>query len=395
MLRPAMALDPDALLALLRDPNAESQQIAAAAGVPRDEVGRAARVVHTIARVPPEEVASLPPVLALAALRAALAAGRADLLAAAALSPAREVAKEAKRGLHLLRTRGVAVPEVARPPPAPPPPAAEPDLPCYASALDGQGERAVWLARAVPGKGVEVAQAILSDVNGLTSLQVGLLGRKEYRAFAASLVDRGGSLGVVEVRREVAHALVAEGRRTAEAAGRPLPEGAGLWLSRLGEAQPLPDPAARFAPLPPEEERAAVGASGRLHELPLLRGWLADEEALRAAAARLEEIAVSPLYLDERQRAEQAERAVAQAVTGYFDGPRRALWARRLYVAAAHLADAGDERDARAAAAAARALAGGADPLEVPFARLLLEKALPPPGAPAAARIPVEPSAQG
>jgi hypothetical protein len=381
MLRPAMALDPDALLALLRDPNAESQQIADAAGVPREEVGRAARVVHSIARAQPEEVASLPPVLALAALRAALAAGRADVLAAAAASAAREVAKEAKRGLHLLRTRGVAVPEVARPPPVPPPPAAEPELPCYASALDGQGERAVWLARAVPGKGVEVAQAILSDVNGLTSLQVGMLGRKEYRAFAASLVDRGGSLGVVEVRREVARALVAEGRRTAEAAGRPLPEGAGLWLSRLGEAQPLPDPAARFAPLPPEEERAAVAASGRLHELPLLRGWIAEEDALRAAAARLDEIAVSPLYLDDRQRAEQAERALAQAVTGYFDGPRRALWSRRLFVTAAHLADAGDDQSASAAAAAARALAAGADPLDVPFARLLFQKALPSPGA--------------
>ncbi len=372
-----MALDPDALLALLKDPNAESQQIADAAGVPRDEVGRASRVVHAIARVPPEEVVSLPPVLALAALRAALAAGRADVLAAAAASAAREVAKEAKRGLHLLRTRGVVVPEVPRATPLPPPPAAEPELPCYASALDGHGERAVWLARAVPGKGVEVAQAILSDVNGLTSLQVGMLGRKEYRAFAASLLERGGSLGVLEVRRELAHALMAEGRRISEAAGRPLPEGAALWLSRLGEAQPLADPAARFAPLPPDEERAAVAASGQLHQLPLLRGWLADEDALRAAAARLDEIGVSPLYLDDRQRAEQAAHALAQAVTGYFDGPRRVLWSRRLWVAAAHLADAGEEASARAAAAAARALAAGADPLDVPFARLLFEKALP------------------
>jgi regulator of protease activity HflC (stomatin/prohibitin superfamily) len=377
MLRPAMSLEPDALLALLRDPNAESQHIAEAAGVPRDEVGRAARLVHSMARAKPEEVASLPPVLALAALRAALAAGRADVLAAAAASESREVAKEAKRGLHVLRTRGVAVPELPRSAPVPPPAPAEPELPCYASAIDGQGERAVWLARAVPGKGIEVAQAILSDVKGLVSLQVGMLGRKEYRAFAGSLVERGGALGVAEIGREAAHSLVAEGRRLAESAGKPLPEGAALWLSRLGEARPLPDPATRFAPLAPEEERAAVAASARLHQLPLLRGWLAEEDALRAAALKLDEVAASPLYIDDRQRAEQARRTLDDAVTGYFDAARRALWSRRLWLTAAHLADTGDPESANAAAAAARALASGADPLEVPFARMLFEKALP------------------
>jgi hypothetical protein len=376
-----MPLDPDALLALLRDPNAESQQIADAAGVPREEVGRAARLVHSIARARPEELTDLPPVLALAAVRAALAAGRADMLAAAAASGARDVAKEAKRGLHVLRARGVEVPELPRAVPPPPPPAPEPELPCYASAIDGQGERAVWLGRSVTGKGIEVAQAILSDVKGLVSLQVGILGRKEYRAFAAGLVDRGGVLGVAEVPRETAHALVAEGRCLAESSGRALPEGAALWLSRLGEAPPVPDPAARFGPLAPEEERSAVAASARLHQLPLLRGWLADEDVLRAAAARLDEIAASPLYLDDRQRAEQAQRVLGEVVTGYFDAARRALWARRLWVTAAHLADCGDEASASTAAATARALAAGADPLEVPFARMLFEKALqaPPP----------------
>ena len=377
MLRAAMSLDPDALLALLRDPNAESQPIADACGAPREEVGRAARLVHSMARAKAEEVATLPPVLLLAALRAALAAGRADVLAAVAAGPHREAAKEAKRGLHVLRTRGVAVPELPRAAPAPAAPVAEPDQPCYASSLDGQGERAVWYARNVPGKGVEVAQAILSDVKGLVSLQVGMLGRKEYRTFVQDLVGRGGALGVLEVARETAHALVADGRRRAEAAGKPLPEGAALWLSRLGEAPPLPDPAARFPPLPPEEERAAVAASGALHERPLLRGWLAAEDALRAAAAKLDELAASPLLLDDAQRDERAARVLEEAATAWFDGPRRALYAGRLYVVAGLLADAGDSDGASLAAATARALAGGADVLGIPFARMLFEKALP------------------
>jgi len=379
MLRPAMPLDPDALLALLRDPNAESQQIAEAAGVPRDEVGRAARMVHAIGRAKAEEVATLAGPLALAVLRAALAAGRADVLAAAAAADNREVAKEAKRSLHLLRARGVTVPELPRAAPVAVAPPTEPELPCYASSLDGQGERAVWLARNVPGKGVEVGQAVLSDVRGLLSLQVGMLGRKEYRAFATDLLERGGHLRVAEIPRATAHALVADARRRAESGGQAPPEGASLWLSRLGEAPPLPDPATRFPPLPPEEEAAAVAASGRLHDLPLLRGWIADEQVLRATAARLDEAARSPILTGDRQRSERAEQLVAEAVTGYFDGPHRELWARRLVLTAVHLADTGDDASARVAAAASRALLSAADALSIPFARRLLEKALPAP----------------
>lgn len=377
MLRPAMPLEPDALLALLRDPNAESQQIAEAAGVPREEVGRASRLVHTLAKAKAEEVVTLPGPLALAVLRAAVSAGRADLLAAAAGSENREVAKEAKRSLHLLRTRGVQVPELPRAAPPSIAPPAEPDLPCYASSLDGQGERAVWLARSVPGKGVEVGQAVISDVRGLLSLQVGMLGRKEYRTFAGDLLERGGHLRVAEIPRPAAHALVADARRRTEASGQALPDGASLWLSRLGEAPPLPDPASRFPALPPEEEAAAVAASGRLHELPLLRGWLADEEVLRATAARLDEAARSPLVVDDRQRSERAEQLIAEAITGYFDAARRTLWARRLLLTAVHLLDTGDEGSARLAAAASRALTSGTDPLAIPFARRLFEKALP------------------
>lgn len=384
MLRPCMSLEPDALLSLLRDPNAESQQIAEAAGVPRDQVGRAARMVHAIARAKPEEVATLPGPLALAVLRAAQTAGQADLLAALAACENRDVAKEAKRALHLLRARGVSVPELPRTAPPAVAAPAEPEVACYASSLDGQGERAVWLSRYVPGKGVEVGQAVISDVRGLLSLQVGMLGRKEYRAFGSDLRERGGHLRVAEIPRGAAHALVADARRRTEASGQPLPEGAALWLSRLGEAPPQPDPAERLPPLPAAEEAAAVAESGRLHDLPLLRGWIADEAVLRATAARLDEAARSPVLTGDQQRAERAEQLLAEAITGYFDGARRELWARRLLLTAVHLLDTGDEPGARVAAAAGRALAAGAEALAIPFARRLFEKALPLAGAPAA-----------
>src|SRR5512138_3741870 len=118
------SLDTDRLLAMLRDPNVESREIAEAAAVPREEAGRASRLLLGIARAKPEEVASLPAPLAAALARAALVAGRGDLLAALAVHPGKEVAKEAKRGLHVLKTRGVVVPEPPRPAAAAPAPAA-------------------------------------------------------------------------------------------------------------------------------------------------------------------------------------------------------------------------------------------------------------------------------
>src|SRR5512133_847726 len=100
------SLDPERLLAMLRDPNVESREIAEAAGVPREEAGRASRLLLGIAKAKPEEAAAL------------------------AAPLAKDVAKEAKRGLHVLRTRGVAVPEPPpRAAPAAPQPAPEPPLP--------------------------------------------------------------------------------------------------------------------------------------------------------------------------------------------------------------------------------------------------------------------------
>jgi hypothetical protein len=387
--------DVDRILEMLRDPNVESAEIAAAAGVSREDAGRAARLVHGIARAKAEELATLPGVLAVAAARAALAASHPDALAALAAHPEKEVAKEAKRGLHLLRIRGVAVPEV--PAPAPPPAAAapaEPALTAYASAIDGRGEQAVWLPRNVPGKGVEVAQTVISDAAGLVELRVAMLGRKEWRQLGKALVTQGAGMGVGEIDRGRAHALVAAARARNDRSGRRVPDGADRWLSQLGAAPPLPDPAAAFPPLPPDEERDAVSASAKLHDLPLLKSWMADEDFLRGIAAKLDEVLVSPLYLDERQRQEQMARLVSEAAETYLDAERRALLSARLFGVAAHLRERGDEAHARAAAAAARAIASGAPAAAVPFARLLVAKAFPPAGPSTPGQAPAPPESQ-
>jgi hypothetical protein len=183
-------------------------------------------------------------------------------------------------------------------------------------------------------------------------------------------------MGIGEIDRGLAHWLVADARARNDRSQRRVPEGADLWLAQAGPAAPVPE-AAPPQPLPDVEEREALAASGALHALPLFKSWLADEAFLRDLAAKLDEVSVSPLYVDERQRAEQLLRTISDSVDAYLDDRRRAALSRRLLAVAAHLAGRGDEPHARSAAAAGRALASGAPPRTVPFARLLVEKAFP------------------
>jgi hypothetical protein len=86
-------------------------------------------------------------------------------------------------------------------------------------------------------------------------------------------------------------------------------------------------------------------------------------------------------------------RTVADAVERYFDAARRAALSRRLFSVAEHLLARGEPAHAGAAAAAARALAGETPASEIPFARLLVEKAFPP--QPSAGAPPAEPPGPG
>lgn len=367
-------LDPPGLLLMLRDPNVESAQIAEAAGVPREEAGRAARLLLTLARAKVEEVASLPAPLAAAVLHAAASAGRVDLVAGLAAREEKELSKEAKRHLHRLKLLGVAIPEAPASAPALTPPPEPPPI-AYGTIYDGNGERAVWLPRAIPGRGLEVGQGVCSDTRGLVELHLGLVGRKEWRAFVKGLLDRGATMGVAELGWGEAHARLVAARALNERSGQRVPDGADQWLGQLGPPPALAVPAAALPAPDPALEQAALAASAALFDLPLLRSWLAEEPYLRTVAARLDEVEKSPLALDAAQKQLRLRAVVDEAVDGYFTPERRARLAGRLLDAATWLLGAGRTDSAAQAAAASRALAAGVPPRQLPFATRLIEKA--------------------
>jgi hypothetical protein len=237
---------------------------------------------------------------------------------------------------------------------------------------------------------VEVGQAVISDVHGLQELQLGTLGRKEYRAFGKDIAERGQAMGVGEVDPALARGLVAEARRRNDASGWRVPEGADAWLARIGPGTAPPDPAGTLPTLPDEDEKAALAASADLHALPMLRGWLADESHLRALAATLDRLqAARPPGADPAAHVGEMEAALASALESWLDAPCRQRLSSRLFSVALHFHGLGLADRAAQAASAARALVAGVPGADIPFARRMVEKAFP--GGPASSPAPVTP----
>lgn len=377
----ASANDPSAfsdeeLEALLRDESVAPASIASEmedAGVeplPVEALAAARQVLLDPAEAQSEAVAALPPRLLALAFDAAVQAGTTGLVTELCGHRDKQVVKLAKRALHALRSRGVSV-AAPRPAPAAPPPRQAEELPAYISSADGYGERVVFLPTAVRG-GVDLAQIVVSDVEGLVSAHLAPLGRKEYRRFVEGLSRASGVL-VGEVPRAYARGLVSAGLDRNARVGRAIPPEYNQIALRLGaRVEPSPSPG-RQLPLP-EDESGLRAQGGQLLDLPELRSWIPEEKVLRELNLRLDETAVSPLYIDDQQREASVKGLIQRTVGEYWSAGRRALAAERLYDLAWLLQGANRTEDARMVLATARGLESDAPVEALPFCYTLFER---------------------
>jgi hypothetical protein len=392
-------VDARRVLVLLQDQTLTPREIAGRVGASPEAVDEARALVEELPTAEVDALLALPPVLARAALLAASAGQRYDVIAEAFTSADKEIQKEARRIAHHLRLRGIAV--EAPPKPAPPPPPAEPApaaLPALLSSVDSRGERVAFFARPLPGRGVEVAQLVLSDLRGVISLSLAELSRKRFRELCEELAHEG-PVTVVDVGQERVRQAIDRARLLGRDRGE-LPSNFTAWAAQvLGPppAEPPPALAPEAAGRAPEDEaeRAALArGSAALFAEPEVARWIPEEEAIQRIALRVDEALASPLYLSGPAGAEQREEAVANAIArgteAYFDAAGRERWAIRLRETAFLLEKTGRPEAARMAAAAGDRLAAGAPVAEVGFcgelfARLFRPEETPvapaPPGA--------------
>jgi hypothetical protein len=374
----------DETLALLKDDSLKPDSIAEemeCAGCVRPQAAQVQaardllaglRVEAADPRAAAAEIAALPEMLALALVHAAGRESRQEVLLQLALGVNKALAKEAKRELQRLKQKGVRLPDFRMQGEAVLKPLPEAEAPsCYASSIDAYGERAVWWARAAR-QGVEVVQVVISDLKGILAADALALSRRSYREFVKRL-PRTNVVTTAEISKDHARQLIADAESEGTRNGFAPPESYAGALRLLGQppAEPPPPPGAALDLGADELAHQLAGAA--LFEDPLFMSWIPEEDALRSFALKVDEIAVSQLYVDALQRQQAFDRAAETAALAYFTQPRRVLYSKRLLEMAHVLAQTGRIDAARTALAVSRALPGDGSS---PFCRALFTHAL-------------------
>lgn len=261
--------------------------------------------------------------------------GDGDRLGELARAGDKALAKRARRGLHLLRARGVAaeIPSVEKARPV----AVEPEeeAPALTSASIRDGERLLWYLRPHDTGGVEVLQARVTETEGLTRFEVGVLPRRQWREVEQELAGDAVLLPVREPRPWVRW-LIEEAHQRALDAGRVPPR-------RYAEVKHLIERPEAPAEHPARALTAGIAverSSAEVLSLPEARTWIPDERLARKAFQEIEQLSQSPIVLDERQRKEQVRDILRRVAGEALAGPWRARLERRLLDTAHHLVSA-------------------------------------------------------
>ncbi|MDB4968334.1 MAG: hypothetical protein JWN44_4023 [Myxococcales bacterium] len=281
------------------------------------------------------------------------------------------LAKRARKALHLLKTRGVAVPSAPKREYRPQGPYVV-EEPSLASMIDGRGERIVWLVR-TGENGFDVYEAQLSDTRGILGFQAAQVARKDWRAHTTRVVadDR---LAVGRISERHARQLIEDGYKRTMAAGRVPPEDFARARLGLGHLEPEErHPSLDVAPpLPIGETRHLLAP---LHALAELRTWIPPEEALPALDLEIGNIVTSKLIVDPTQRQEQLAAAIVKVANQSLTPEYRALLGERLRETAYLLAQRGRVDAARLASTAAELTLDASVPAsDNPFVLRLFDK---------------------
>jgi len=312
------------------------------------------------------------------AVEQALARSDVQALQALSANPDKLTRKAAKRALHLMKARGMPIPEPASA--AQEHSAATPDSggfaaetpePILVTTIDGNGDRAVFLPLKAR-RGFVLHLAVLAEDRGIVSLTSDELSRKQLRAFVADLPS-----ATREITREIPPARAAA--LLGEAASlSPDSEGAVRARELLRSLPPAAPPDLGTGP-DSGPDLAASGElplreSAQLFETTTFSSYLPPRETVLRTGQQLEEVMLSPLLVDETQRLAQLHHALERAEADYFTRERRDRFGVRLLDAAEFFAGRSEVASAARARAAAAALRSEQPIHEIPFARAFFER---------------------
>jgi hypothetical protein len=313
-------------------------------------------------------------------------AGNAAAVAEAAERAEGAARKAARRGLNVLKSRGVAVPEQARVSAVTGPKSAE-QTEAFLLAPDSQGNVLIAITtRSVTTRG-KVVFVYLNDELGVHRVDVGELSQSQLKDALAKALP-GARYKAVSVPVEWARRRVADAR--ARHAERKIPEPLGF---ARGESLLSPVPSEAIAhpfdaeglELSLEDAAEMVKNSAQLHNLPELAGWFPEKGAVDELFAyvgqSLSEAGHDPTQEPPAEALRNAmTEQIAAATDRYFTPERRARLVVALKDAAlSALPREGEEIGLQLSALAKVCAEAGLitnPPREIPFLRGYFEKAV-------------------
>lgn len=321
----------------------------------------------------PPPPATFHPDLIAALIEELVARGNPEPLSWLATLSVKPLAKAARTGLHRMRSRkvDVAVPTGSDSPLRSVATGETSELPGLITAYDGRNQRMIWCTDEAP-KGLMVWEARTSSKNGLIDFRPGKGSRKTYRQLMHEVKEK---IEAVKVDASVARWLIHDAAKRCEKTKRGLPNQFLRASQEFGAAPKTDHPALSIAP----KTDASSEELCTLYDLPVLRGWYPGREPLYQLVMKQQEILSSQVIVDDKQRDEQFASALDKCVEDYYDASRT-LEARQIVLDTAHFLSASNDPENAALARQAVDLydRSPAELAQHPFARKLIERALPP-----------------
>ncbi len=275
----------------------------------------------------------LPELMVQAVVEAAIQIEHAPFLKALAEQGIKTAANAAKRGLSILRSRGIEV-EIHSPKanlPLPFPTTAE--IPCFITTSDSDGEHALWMARELPYGGLQATVVLFSDITGILHVESDEMGRKSFRELIRRLMQEASLHDVLLRRISISRAKsYLSAARLLSSHGLSLDIEAQI-LSLLGDYSQEMTPL-KHMPVKHQESisRQLVNKSDLLHLENEIKPWIPDNrELVQSLRSHLEQISHSSLLVNETQRREYALNFLQQQAQAFFDREARQRYARRLF----------------------------------------------------------------
>jgi hypothetical protein len=290
----------------------------------------------------------------------------------------KDLKREARRSLFKLEQKGLSVHRTEEAAPAKGSAIlGGSDIEGYLCAMDGAGDRLVWLVRPNPGGGLQLIQAAVSDRTGLLRAGGTVMKRKELRAQAEEIKKERG-IAVAAVPWEYADKVVYEAYEKSKASGQKTGQFSSMRAA-FNPMKPKETPHPIYAKLTKSEAQSEDwrGRSRRLLDEPEFHFWILDEDWMSPYMSQVAAAQESRLVLNDAQKEERIASIVRDAARNIFSGESGGIFARRLEDMALCLL-AGDRKDAArlCLAVALQLAAGEMGLLDISFLTGLVQKSL-------------------